>query len=126
MGYYTAGSEEAAATVSGSFATGNIVASCNKLNGAGSYSVYMAGLIGYASGSTSYYTISSCYRLEGQTFTAVKDGNVTNGASNAYGSVCTADQLSSKEFFLGLGWNEAVWDLSELSYTTGKYPVLKA
>ena len=57
-------------------------------------------------------------------------GVFTNSyTSTLYGyndTVCTVDQLNSKEFYVEtLGWSEDVWDFSELDVENGKYPILK-
>jgi hypothetical protein len=46
--------------------------------------------------------------------------------SDEYCISCTPYQLNSKEFYTEtLGWNEDIWDFSELDMENGKYPKLK-
>lgn len=47
-------------------------------------------------------------------------------SKNVVRTICTVDQLNSKEFYTEtLGWDEEIWDFSELDFENGKYPKLK-
>jgi len=57
-------------------------------------------------------------------------GTITNSytlvAYDTDDALCTVDQLNSVEFYTEtLGWSEDIWDLSDLDFENGKYPVLK-
>ena len=70
-------------------------------------------LIGDHYSDISVLTVENCYSLAS-----------SNGL--CYGESCTVYQLNSKEFYTEtLGWDEDVWDFSELDVENGKYPKLK-
>ncbi len=75
-------------------------------------------------------TVSGC--TGGLAVTVEEGAIITNAYSivrknEGYnGSICTIEQLNSKEFYTEtLGWDENVWDFSELDYENEKYPMLK-
>ena len=69
--------------------------------------------------------ITDCYMC-GQEVKVNIDG-MESGATNTLGTACTLEELNSAEFYTAtLGWNAEVWDLSDLDFEDGKYPVLKS
>jgi hypothetical protein len=57
---------------------------------------------------------------------SIKNGAAA-GATNTLGTACTLEELNSAEFYTAtLGWDDEVWDLSDLDFEGGKYPVLKS
>jgi hypothetical protein len=98
-----------------------VVGGIVSLGGNGVYDCVNVGKITTEVGTTEYCGGIS-YNSQGITNCYSTDSEL----SCQNGEICTADQLNSKAFYTDtLGWNEAVWDFSDLDAANGKYPKLK-
>lgn len=70
------------------------------------------------------YENGTLFAYDGQTFTV--DGTAAESDSEKVVLTCTATNLSSADFYKNtLGFDESIWDLSDLDFESGKLPTLK-
>jgi|GEM_PF-6162162 len=113
--------QNATGNIKNSLATGNVSSISEAPTDSTSFISNVGGIAGTLGGS-----IDNCYRYEGQAFYRKARAIENTTASNNFGLACTLVQLNNASFYtLTLGWNSAVWDLSDLDYANRKLPTLK-
>lgn len=76
---------------------------------------FVGGLVGRTKGE-----VTNSYRYEGQAVTI----NQAPGSTNELGDLCSLAQLNSESFYTSeLGWNAAAWDLTNLHFTSARFPI---
>ncbi|MCL2796908.1 MAG: hypothetical protein FWD58_02475 [Firmicutes bacterium] len=114
------GKNTGSGTTSGCFAAGNVSATDSRIPPAGDTVAYAGGLAGFDDPGS----VTNCYRYAGQTFYRRDTSGTFNTANVTTGAACTLAQLNSATFYTAtLGWDDPVWNLAGLDFTSGKYPV---
>lgn len=98
-------------TITNCYATGDISSSTSSSDS------YAGGLVGYSDD----YTITNCYRYDGQKFTVEKNGTTTYKATNTYGTAKTLEELQSVTFQS----TTLTWSADDWNFVEGEHPTLK-